>query len=111
MIDLVKPVMLGPVQNQEHYMNGVVARRNNFYEQINDILKDSFRIFGELTGRHYGFIDKYKAENAKTVFVSLGSAAENIEAAIDHLETQGVSDLGSIHGRLCFCRTNDARHV
>jgi hypothetical protein len=34
MIDLRHPVLLGPVQNQEHHMNGVVARRNNFNEPI-----------------------------------------------------------------------------
>ena len=34
MIDLTNPVLLGPVQNQEHYMQGVVARRNNFVEPI-----------------------------------------------------------------------------
>ncbi len=28
MMDLRNPMMLGPVQNQEHYMNGVVARRS-----------------------------------------------------------------------------------
>src|SRR5205814_9906548 len=34
MIDLANPVLLGPVQNQEHYMQGVVARRNNFTAPI-----------------------------------------------------------------------------
>ncbi|SVD24149.1 uncharacterized protein METZ01_LOCUS377003, partial [marine metagenome] len=29
-IDLQNPALIGPVQNQEHYMNGVAARRNNF---------------------------------------------------------------------------------
>src|ERR1700739_4947280 len=34
MIDLTNPVLLGPVQNEEHYMQGVVARRNNSVEPI-----------------------------------------------------------------------------
>ena len=34
MLDLKAPVLLGPVHNQEHHMNGVVARRNNFNEPI-----------------------------------------------------------------------------
>jgi pyruvate-ferredoxin/flavodoxin oxidoreductase len=42
-------------------------------------------------------ISEYKTEDADTVFVSLGSAAENIEAAVDYLrETRGVK-VGSIH--------------
>jgi pyruvate-ferredoxin/flavodoxin oxidoreductase len=97
MMDLANPVLLGPVQNQEHYMNGVVARRNNFAEPILDFLVAAYEDFGNLTGRHYGLISKYKTDDADTVFVSLGSAAENIEAAVDYLrQTRGVK-VGSIH--------------
>ncbi|MDP6582565.1 MAG: 2-oxoacid:acceptor oxidoreductase family protein, partial [Vicinamibacterales bacterium] len=97
MIDLANPVLLGPVQNQEHYMQGVVARRNNFTEPILRFLEESYQEFGRLTGRYYGFVSEHKTDDAETVFVSLGSAAENIEAAIDHLrETRGAK-VGSIH--------------
>src|SRR5947207_3097306 len=97
MIDLTNPVLLGPVQNQEHYMQGVVARRNNFSEPILKFLEAAWEDFGKLTGRHYGLISQYKTEDADTVFVSLGSAAENIEAAVDYMrETRGAK-VGSIH--------------
>ena len=97
MIDLKNPILLGPVQNQEHYMNGVVARRNNFAEPILGFLEDGFKLFGELTGRHHGLISCYKTDDADTVFVSLGSAAENIEAAVDYLRTTRNAKVGSIH--------------
>ena len=45
MIDLTNPVLLGPVQNQEHYMQGVVARRNNFTEPILKFLEDAYKDF------------------------------------------------------------------
>jgi pyruvate-ferredoxin/flavodoxin oxidoreductase len=97
MLDLANPVLLGPVQNQEHYMQGVVARRNNFAEPILEFLEEAYKDFAALTGRSYGLISKYKIEDADTVFVSLGSAAENIEAAVDYLrETRGAK-VGSIH--------------
>jgi pyruvate-ferredoxin/flavodoxin oxidoreductase len=97
MIDLTNPVLLGPVQNQEHYMQGVVARRNNFTEQILDFLEDAYREFGQFTGRQYGLVTQYKTDDADTVFVSLGSAAENIEAAVDYLREHRQARLGSIH--------------
>ncbi|HUB31354.1 MAG TPA: 2-oxoacid:acceptor oxidoreductase family protein [Terracidiphilus sp.] len=97
MIDLTNPVMLGPVQNQEHYMQGVVARRNNFAEPILQFLEAAYKKFAELTGRYYGLVSQYKCDDTDTVFVSLGSAAENIEAAVDYLRaTRGVK-VGSIH--------------
>src|SRR6266446_3671320 len=80
MIDLTNPVLLGPVQNQEHYMQGVAARRDNFTEPILDFLEKAYEDFGALTGRYYGLVSHYRTEDADTVFVSLGSAAENIEA-------------------------------
>ena len=97
MMDLANPILMGPVQNQEHYMNGIVARRNNFAEPILRFLEDAYKDFAELTGRSYGLITEYKTADAETVFVSLGSAAENIEAAVDYLrDTRGAS-VGSIH--------------
>ncbi|MGH8020055.1 MAG: 2-oxoacid:acceptor oxidoreductase family protein [Opitutaceae bacterium] len=96
-IDLLNPALIGPVQNQEHYMNGVAARRNNFVEPILGLFEDAYREFGQLTGRHYGLISTHNIAAADTVFVCLGSAAENIEAAIDHLRaTRGV-EAGVVH--------------
>jgi pyruvate-ferredoxin/flavodoxin oxidoreductase len=53
MMDLKNPILLGPVQNQEHHMNGVVARRNNFNEPILKFLEQAYDEFGQLTGRFY----------------------------------------------------------
>ncbi len=97
LIDLANPALIGPVQNQEHYMNGVVARRNNFAEPILGFLADAYAEFGRLTGRDWGFISRYRCEDADTVFVSLGSAAENIEAAVDHLRATRGAKVGSLH--------------
>src|SRR5882672_5783843 len=97
MIDLTNPVLLGPVQNQEHYMQGVVARRNNFTEPILQFLQEAYDDFGKQTGRYYGLITQFKTEDADTVFVSLGSAAENIEAAVDYLRERRNAKVGSIH--------------
>jgi pyruvate-ferredoxin/flavodoxin oxidoreductase len=97
MMDLKNPILLGPVQNQEHHMNGVVARRNNFNEPILGFLGQCYAEFGKLTGRHYGFLSEYRTADADTVFVSLGCAAENIEAACDYLREQRNAKVGSIH--------------
>jgi len=97
MMDLKNPLLLGPVQNQEHHMNGVVARRNNFNEHILPMLEEACEEFGRLTGRQYGLIYQYKCEDADTVFVSLGCAADNIEAACDYLRDQRNAKVGSIH--------------
>ena len=97
MIDLANPVLLGPVENQEHYMQGVVARRNHFVEPILGFLETAYAEFAEMTGRHYGLVSPYRCDDADTVFVSLGSAAENIEAAVDYLRAREHAPVGSLH--------------
>src|SRR5436190_23293944 len=97
MMDLKNPILLGPVQNQEHHMNGVVARRNNFNEPILKFLEQAYAEFGMLTGRYYGPVTEYRTEDAETVFVSLGCAADNIEAACDYIRDQRNAKVGSIH--------------
>lgn len=96
-IDLTNPALIGPVQNQEHYMNGVAARRDNFVEHILEFLAEAYAEWGQLTGRHYSFVTEYNTDNADTVFVSLGSSAENIEAAIDHIKETRGEELGCVH--------------
>ncbi len=97
LIDLKNPILLGPVQNQEHYMNGIAARRNNFSEAILPFFEKAYEEFAELTGRYYGLISEFNCEKAEVVFVALGSAVENIEAVIEYLQnTRGV-EVGVIH--------------
>lgn len=96
-MDLKNPLLVGPVQNQEHYMNGVTAKRNESTEYILGFLEKAYAEFGELTGRNYGLISEYNCENAETVFVSIGSSAENIEAVIDYMKENDGVDVGVIH--------------
>lgn len=97
MIDLRNPLLLGPVQNQEHYMNGVLAHRDNFAEPVLGFLEEAYEEFARLTGRHYGFVTPYHADDAEVVFLTLGSAAENIEAVVDMLRAEGDAKIGSLH--------------
>jgi len=97
MMDLKNPMLLGPVENQEHYMNGVIARRNNFSEQILPALEQAYDEFADLTGRRYGLVSEYRNDDAEIAFVSFGSAAENIEAAVDFIRDEDGAKVGSVH--------------
>jgi len=96
-IDLHNPVLMGPVQNQEHYMNAITSRRNNFSEYSLEFFEQAYKEFGDLTGRRYGLLSEYRCEDAETVFVALGSGAENIESAVDYLRNTRDAKVGVIH--------------
>ncbi len=97
MYSLHTPILLGSVQNQEHYMTGVIARRTAFVEDILTILERCYAEFAELTGRKYGLLSSYNCEKADTVFLSIGCSAENIEAAIDYIKVKHKDEIGVIH--------------
>lgn len=95
--DTKNPLLLGPVQNQEHYMNGIAARKNTVYELVLGFFEQAYDEFAKLTGRNYGLISEYNTKDADTVFIALGSAAENIEAGIDYIKKRDGINIGIIH--------------
>lgn len=97
MYNLKRPILLGSVQNQEHYMTGVISRGSTFHDPILGIMEKTMREYESLTGRYYGFISEYNCEKADTIFVSLGSSAENLEAVSDYIKEEFSEELGIMH--------------
>ena len=81
-------LMTGVVQNQDSYMKGRVGQRV-FYGGLRDALADSMTAWTRLTGRRYGLIDAYRAEDADHLLVGMGSLADTAISAVDHLRGQG----------------------
>lgn len=96
-IDLKNPALLGSVQNQEHYMGGVAARRHHFVEHILRFFEEAYEEWGRLTGRYYGLVSEYNNEGAETTFVAIGSAAENCQAAVDYIQERRGEKVGVVH--------------
>ncbi len=97
MFDLKNPMLLGSVQNQEHYMTGVTARRQHFSEHILGFFEQAYEEFGKLTGRYYGLISEYNNDGVETTIVALGSGAENAHAAVDYIQTTRGEKVGVVH--------------
>jgi pyruvate ferredoxin oxidoreductase alpha subunit len=52
---------------------------------------DTWKAFGGMTGRHYRPIETYKAEDAGTLLVTMGSFGETASAAVDKMREEGRS--------------------
>lgn len=48
-----------------------------------------WKAFGEMTGRYYKPIETYKAEDAETLFVTMGSIGETASVAVDRMRKDG----------------------
>src|SRR5437588_4477318 len=84
LMDPANPLMSGVVQNQDSYMKGKIAQRW-YYDRVEGILEEAFTIFGQKTGRKYGFLEGYRMEDAEYVLVGMGCYMETAKATADYL--------------------------
>jgi len=91
MFDLDYPAMLGTVQNQDSYAQGVAAQRPFYFDHIAELTDQAFDEFAKLTGRRYARVAGYRLDDAEWVIAGQGSVVSNAEALIDYLrETKGL---------------------
>ena len=85
LFDLDAPAMLGVVQNQDSYAQGVAAQRPFYFDHVAELTDQAFEEFFALTGRRYTRARGYRLDDAEYVIVGQGSVVSNAEAVADHL--------------------------
>jgi pyruvate-ferredoxin/flavodoxin oxidoreductase len=91
LFDVDYPAMLGTVQNQESYAQGVAAQRPFYFDHVAELTDRAMAEFAALTGRRYARAIGYRLEDAEYVIAGQGSVISNAEAVADHLrETRGL---------------------
>jgi pyruvate-ferredoxin/flavodoxin oxidoreductase len=91
MFDLDYPAMIGVVQNQDSYAQGVAAQRPFFFDHIRELTDRAMDEYYQLTGRKYARASGYRMDDAEYVIMGQGSVVWNAEAVADYLrETRGI---------------------
>src|SRR5512138_723984 len=91
MFDVDHPAMLGVVQNQDSYAQGVAAQRPFYFDHVAELTDRALAEFAALTGRRYARASGYRLEDAEWVIAGQGSMVANAEAVADHLRaTKGL---------------------
>jgi pyruvate-ferredoxin/flavodoxin oxidoreductase len=89
--DFDYPAMLGVVQNQDSYAQGIAAQRPFYFDHIADLTDRAFAEYAALTGRRYARATGYRTDDAEWVIAGQGSVVSNAEAVVDHLRaTRGL---------------------
>ena len=89
--DVDDPVLSGPVQNQDSYMQSVAAQRPYFFDHVKDITEEAFEEFHALTGRRYERVMTYRTDDADYLIVGQGSLIPTAEAVADWMrEERGI---------------------
>jgi pyruvate-ferredoxin/flavodoxin oxidoreductase len=97
MMDLTNPILLGRCRTRNTTCRAWWRGETTLPSRFLQFLEEAYEGFCRADRPRYGLISEYKTEDADTVFVSLGSAAENIEAAVDYLRQTRGSSVGSVH--------------
>ncbi|MFO0914720.1 MAG: 2-oxoacid:acceptor oxidoreductase family protein [Pirellulales bacterium] len=108
LMDPANPLMSGVVQNQDSYMKGKIAQRG-YYDRVMPILEETFRIFGEQTGRNYGVVDPYRCDDADFILVGMGCLMETARAVVDYARQQHGVAVGCLN--VCCFRPFPARQL
>jgi pyruvate-ferredoxin/flavodoxin oxidoreductase len=85
LFDLDHPAMIGVVQNQDSYAQGVAAQRPFYFDHVAALTDRAFEEFFALTGRRYARAQGYLIGDAQYVIVGQGSVVSNAEAVADYL--------------------------
>ncbi len=89
--DVDNPVLAGPVENQDAYMQSVVAQRPYFFDHIADLADQAMAEYFELTGRRYQRVAAYRTDDADYVILGQGSMIVQAQAVADYLrDTRGL---------------------
>ncbi len=88
-LDPENPLTFGAYASPEHYQ---MFREDLHKDMLKSktIIKEIGREFGRSFGREYGLVEDYKAKDAETVIICMGSCAANAKNAADVLDSVGV---------------------
>ncbi len=85
MFNLDYPAMLGVVQNQDSYAQGVAAQRPFYFDHVQALADRAMAEYTALTGRAYARATGYRLDDAEYVLIGQGSVVPNCEAVCDYL--------------------------
>ncbi|MDI6734980.1 MAG: pyruvate ferredoxin oxidoreductase [bacterium] len=89
LLDLDHPITIGAIDFTDYYFEHkrqtIEAMRN-----AKGIVAKIGQEFGEKFGRHYGFFEEYKLEDAEIAIVVLGSTAGTSKVVVDELRQKGI---------------------
>lgn len=98
LLDLINPTTYGPFTFTDYYFEHKYQLVEAMREAM-PVIKDTFKEFGQMTGRHYDVVEGYRTEDAEYVVMAIGSTAGTLKYVVDQLRLEGLK-VGCIKVRL-----------
>ena len=97
-LDPDKAMTHGAFGPPDIYIETKIAQEVAF-RKSKGIIIQGFKEFGDIFGRHYSPVELYRADNAKTLLLTMGSLGETAKLVIDRRREMGES-IGHVNLRL-----------
>jgi len=88
LLDPAHPITVGPLDLPDYYFEHK-RQQIEAMEAVPAVVTKVAEEYAELTGRHYGFIEPYRLDDARVAIVALGSTAGTTKATVDILREEG----------------------
>ena len=85
-----RPVTMGAFALPSIFAEAKKAQEEALLSSMSKIL-ETWKAFGDMTGRYYHPIETYQAEDADTLLVAMGSYSETASVAVDKMREEGRS--------------------
>jgi pyruvate ferredoxin oxidoreductase alpha subunit len=85
-----RPITMGAFALPSIFAETKKAQEVAIWSSMPKIL-ETWKAFGDMTGRYYKPIETYKAEDAETLLVTMGSFGETASVAVDMMRKEGRS--------------------
>jgi pyruvate ferredoxin oxidoreductase alpha subunit len=83
-----RPLTMGGIALPSIYVETKKAQEVALRSSMPKIL-ETWKAFGDLTDRHYNPVEAYKADDAETILVTMGSLGETASVAVDMMRKEG----------------------
>ncbi|MDI3534059.1 MAG: pyruvate ferredoxin oxidoreductase alpha subunit [Thermosediminibacterales bacterium] len=88
LLNVKNPVTFGPLDLQDFYFEHK-RQQAEAMENAKEVILEVGKEFGKISGRNYGFFEKYKLDDAEMAVVVMNSAAGTAKDVVDELRAQG----------------------
>jgi pyruvate ferredoxin oxidoreductase alpha subunit len=85
-----RPVTMGAFALPSIFAEAKKAQEEALRSSMPKII-ETWKAFGDMTGRHYHPVETYKTEDADTLLVTMGSCGETASVAVDKMREEGRS--------------------
>lgn len=89
LLDIKRPVTYGPLDLQDYY-NEHKRQQVEAMENARPVIIEVAKEFEKISGRKYGFFEKYSLDDAEIGIVILNSAAGAVKDVVDELREKGI---------------------